>query len=193
MKKNPEKKEEIIREIKDLFHIAKVQNYSKPVKYNKTVDAEKLEENEEQKLPQELKLEKYVFIDKFIEDIYKGELVPNDDEYKKIFGNTYINFNLDFNKIPKNTLIKIFTNAKEFSKIINSLIPSFKIAKFSYFQEIIKSSAEESLKNDKNKDYFEQFFNNNKNNLLTEQLEFLLTLKSQFNFENLIPELIERK
>ena len=190
MKKNPEKKEEIIKEIKDLFRIEKVKNYPKPVKYNKTGEKE---ENEEQKLPNELNLEKYIFTEKFVENIYKGKLIPNNDEYKKIFVNSNIQFNFDFNKIPKNTLIKIFTTGKEFSKIINSLSTSFKTAEFSYFKEVIKSSAEESLKNEKSKECFEKFFNDNENNLLTEQLEFLLTLKSQFNFENLIPELIARK
>jgi len=85
IKKNPENKEDIIEEIKDLFHIEKVRNYSKPVKYNKTADMEK-EENETQKLPHELKLEEYIYTDKFMEDIYKGGLIPDDNEYKKIFG-----------------------------------------------------------------------------------------------------------
>ena len=150
MKKNPENKEDIIQEIKDLFHIEMVKNYSKPVKYNKTADMEK-EENETQKLPHELKLEKYIFTDKFIEDIYKGGLIPDDNEYKKLFGNDVIYLNLDFNKVPKDTLVKIFTTPKEFSKIIYSLTSSFKTAKFSYFQEVIKSSSEKSLKDEKKK------------------------------------------
>ena len=49
MKKNPEKKDEIIKEIKDLFRIGSVPNYTKPVKYNKTADMEKEEENEGEK------------------------------------------------------------------------------------------------------------------------------------------------
>jgi len=89
MKKNPKKKDEIIQEIKDLFRIGKVQIYSKPVKYNKTTEAEK-EENESQKLPHELKLEKYIFTDKFVEGIYNGKIIPNNNEYKKKFGNNYI-------------------------------------------------------------------------------------------------------
>ena len=192
MKKTPEKKDEILQEIKDLFHIEKVKNYSKPVKYNKTADMEK-EENETEKLPHELNLEKYVHTDKFIEDIYKGALVPDDNEYKKIYGNDIIELNLDFNKIPKDTLIKILTMDKEFSKIRYSISPSFKIAKFSYFKEVVKSSSEESLKDEKRKEFFQNFFNNNEERLLTEQIEFLLTLKSQFNFDKLIPELIARK
>ena len=191
MKKDPKKKDEIIQEIKDLFKIGKVQNYSKPVKYNKTTDAEK-EENESQKLPHELKLEKYIYTDKFIEGIYKGSIIPNNNEYKKKFGNNTIDFNLDFNKIPKDTLILMLTNEKEFSRINNSLPSSFITAKFEYFKEIIKSASEESLK-EKKKGYFQKFLSNNKNSLLNEQLEFLISLNSQFNFEKLIPELITRK
>ena len=192
IKKNPENKEDIIEEIKDLFHIEKVRNYSKPVKYNKTADMEK-EENETQKLPHELKLEEYIYTDKFMEDIYKGGLIPDDNEYKKLFGNNVIYLNFDFNKVPKDTLVKIFTTPKEFSKIIYSLTSSFKTAKFSNFQEVIKSSSEESLKDEKKKEYFQNFFNNNESSLLTEQIEFLITLKSQFNFDKLVPELIARK
>ena len=192
IKKNPENKEDIIEEIKDLFHIEKVRNYSKPVKYNKTADMEK-EENETQKLPHELKLEEYIYTDKFMEDIYKGGLIPDDNEYKKLFGNDVIYLNLDFNKVPKDTLVKIFTTPKEFSKIIYSLTSSFKTAKFSNFQEVIKSSSEESLKDEKKKEYFQNFFNNNESSLLTEQIEFLITLKSKFDFDRLVPELIARK
>ena len=36
LKKNPEKKEEVIQEIKNLFDIGGVTHHSKPVKYNKT-------------------------------------------------------------------------------------------------------------------------------------------------------------
>ena len=192
MKKNSKKKEEIIEEIKDLFHIEKVQNYSKPVKYNKTADMEK-EENESQKLPHELKLEKYIYTDKFIEDIYKGGLVPNNNEYKKIFGNSTIYLNLDFNKVPKDTLVKILTIEKDFDKIISSITPSFKTAKFPFFQEVIKSAAEESLKDQKKKEYFQKYFNSNEHNLLTEQLEYLITFKPKFDFDRLVPELIARK
>ena len=86
MKKNPEKKDEIIKEIKDLFRIGRVPNYTKPVKYNKTADMEKEEENEGEKLPHELKLENYVITDKFIENIYQGKIIPDNNVYKKHFG-----------------------------------------------------------------------------------------------------------
>ena len=71
MKKNPEKKDEIIKEIKDLFRIGRVPNYTKPVKYNKTADMEKEEENEGEKLPHELKLENYVITDKVDSSFYE--------------------------------------------------------------------------------------------------------------------------
>ena len=55
IQKNPDKKEEIIKDIKDLFKIGNVKNYSKPVKYNKIAKDEN--EIEEKKIPNKLNLE----------------------------------------------------------------------------------------------------------------------------------------
>ena len=193
MKKNPEKKDEIIKEIKDLFRIGRVPNYTKPVKYNKTADMEKEEENEGEKLPHELKLENYVKTDKFIENIYQGKIIPDNNVYKKHFGNSTVELNLDFNKVPKDTLVKIFTNEKEFSKIQKSFRTFLKTAKLSYFKEVIQEIAKEAIKDQKKKESFQNFFRTEESFLLTEHIEYLLTLKDQFNFETLIPELIARK
>ena len=48
--KNPEKKFEIIQDIKRLFNLGNITTHSKPVKYNKASKTEK-DENEDQKLP----------------------------------------------------------------------------------------------------------------------------------------------
>ena len=193
MKKNPEKKDEIIKEIKDLFRIGRVPNYTKPVKYNKTADMEKEEENEGEKLPHELKLENYVITDKFIENIYQGKIIPDNNVYKKHFGNSTVELQLDFNKVPKDTLVKRFTNEKEFSKIEKSFRTFLKTAKLSYFKEVIQETAKEAIKDQKKKESFQNFFRTEESYLLTEHIEYLLTLKDQFNFETLIPELIARK
>ena len=58
IQKNPDKKEEIIRDIKDLFNLGNVMTYSKPVKYNKITKDEN--EIEEKKIPNKLNLEEYV-------------------------------------------------------------------------------------------------------------------------------------
>ena len=192
LQKNPEKKGEIIQAIKNTFDIDNVTNYEKPVKYNKTTNAEK-EENESQKLPHELKLENYIWTDQFVEDIYKAKIIPDNNEYKKKFNNTNITLQIDFNKVPKDTLVKIFTTEKDFTKIMQSLIPSFKTAKFSFFKEVIKSAAEESLKDEKKKVYFENLFSTYESSFLTEQIEYILTLDPKLNFEKIIPELIARK
>ena len=105
LQKTPEKKVEIIQDIKRLFGLGNVKSHSKPVKYNKTSNNQK-DENEGQKLPNSLNVSSYIKTDKFIEDIYSGAIIPNDNEFKKIFGNNYANLNLDFNKIPENTLVK---------------------------------------------------------------------------------------
>ena len=194
LKKYPDKKEEVIQDIKNLFDIGGVTQHSKPVKYNKTKKTGmEVEENEEQKLPHELKLEKYILTDKFVEDVYKGKIVPNNNELKKYFKNNTPNFKLDFNKIPKDTLAKILTIGKDFSGIIHSVLQSFKTAKFSIFQEVIKFTIDQIKKDDKKKENFENLFKRNENLLLTEQIEHLLTLNASFDFEQLIPEIIARK
>ena len=194
LKKYPDKKEEVIQDIKNLFDIGGVTQHSKPVKYNKTKKTGmEVEENEEQKLPHELKLEKYILTDKFVEDVYKGKIVPNNNELKKYFKNNTPNFKLDFNKIPKDTLAKILTIGKDFSGIIHSVLQSFKTAKFSIFQDVIKFTIDQIKKDDKKKEDFENFFKRNENLLLTEQIEHLLTLNASFDFEQLIPEIIARK
>ena len=58
MQKNPDKKEEIIKDIKNLFNLGNPRNYSKPVKYNKIAKDEN--EIEEKKTPNKLNLEEYV-------------------------------------------------------------------------------------------------------------------------------------
>ena len=194
LKKYPDKKEEIIQDIKNLFDIGGVTQHSKPVKYNKTKKTDmEVEENEEQKLPHELKLEKYILTDKFIEDVYKGKIVPNNNELKTYFKNNTPNFKFDFNKIPKDTIAKILTLEKDFSRIIHSILQSFKTAKFNIFKDVIAFTIEQIQKDDKKKESFENFFKRNENLFLTEQIEHLLTLNDSFNFEQLIPELIARK
>ena len=192
LKQNKATKEEIIKEIKNLFHIKEITKYSMPTKYNITSEGEK-EEKEIQKYPSELKLEKYVFVDIFIEGIYKGTIIPNNEQYEKFFENNELNLKLDFNKVPKNILIKIFTGEKEFSKIFPSLIDSFKITNISYFKDVIKSIIDISEKDEKKKEYFKKIIENNKSKLLSEQIEYILSFQSLLNFENLIVELIMRK
>ena len=77
MQKNPDKKEEIIKDIKDLFNIGDVKNYSKPVKYNKITKDEN--EIEEKKIKNKLNLEEYVRAYQLIGDIYNGKIIPNDE------------------------------------------------------------------------------------------------------------------
>ena len=58
MQKNPDKKEEIIKDIKNLFNLRNVKHYSKPVKCNKIAKDEN--ETEEKKISNKLNLEEYV-------------------------------------------------------------------------------------------------------------------------------------
>ena len=78
LKKNPEKKHEIIQDIKKLFNLGNVKTHNKPVKYNKPSSNQK-DENESQKLPNSLNINTYIQINKFIEGIYSGEINPTDE------------------------------------------------------------------------------------------------------------------
>ena len=82
---------------------------------------------------------------------------------------------------------------KEFSRIQKSFRTFLKTAKLSYFKEVIQDTAKEAIKDQKKKESFQNFFRTEESFLPTEHIEYLLTLKDQFNFETLIPELIARK
>ena len=112
MQKNSDKKEEIIKDIKDLFNLGNVKNYSKPVKYNKITKDEN--EIEEKKIPNKLNLEEYVKIYQLVEDIYNGKIIPNNENINKILGNYKMKYKLNINKIPLDTLVKMILDAKNF-------------------------------------------------------------------------------
>ena len=135
LQKNPEEKTEIIQDIKSLFHLRNVTSHSKPVKYNKISNDQK-EENETQKLPNSFKIENYIKTNKFIEDIYSGSIIPNDTEYKKVFGNGYVTLKFDFNKIPEKTLVQIFSNQKDYRKIFDSICQSIQYSNIEHFKKV---------------------------------------------------------
>ena len=191
LEKNPEKKAEIIKEIKDLFHLGDVTNYPNPMKYNNTIKKEK-EDIEINYFPSQLNLKDIVFVDKYIEDIYSGKILPNNNKFKEFFMNKEIDLKLDFNKMPKEILINIFT-LDEYSKILKSLQSSFKTANISYFKEVIKSVVHICLKEEKKKEYFKTIITKTGQYLFTEQLEYLLTFYSDFNFKDLLYQMIIRK
>ena len=195
IKQNPEKKDEIIQEIKSLFNIGEVTHYSKPMKYIKKTGI-KIKTNDERSLPHELKLENYITIDKFIEGIYTGKIIPNDNEINKIFNNTFdydIKYNLDFNKIPKDTLLQIFLNYPNFTRISISILSSFKYAKLEYFKDVLNSLIDLIKADKEKKKNFDDFFLDKSKYLLTEQIEYILIFNSLFHLEKLVVELIERK
>ena len=192
LKKNPKNKSEIIQDIKRLFNLGEAKSHSKPVKYSK-ISNEQKDENDSEKLPNSFNINEYVKTNKFIEDIYNGIIIPNDDEYKKIFGNNYSNLILDFNKLPENTLIYIFSNIKNCRRIFDSVSRSITFAKFNYFKKVVKLIIQECVKKDEKKNEFRNYICNNVHLLLNEQINFLLEYKTDFNFDKLVSELINRK
>ena len=139
IQKNPDKKEEIIKDIKDLFNLGNAKNYSKPVKYNKITKDEN--EIEEKKIPNKLNLEEYVKVYQIVDDIYNGKIIPNNDNLDEILGDNNLKYKLDFNKIPIDTLVKMFFDAENFNKIdIDGEIPINK----DIVEKLIKILDEES-------------------------------------------------
>ena len=192
LQKNPEKKIEVIQDIKALFDLGNVKSHSKPVKYNKTSNIQK-DENEIQKLPNSLNITKYIKINKFLEDIYSGSIVPTDEEYRKILGNNHENLIFDFNKIPENTLVKIFTNQKDYRRIFDSICESIKYAKLDHFKKVFKLIVEECSKKEETKKDFRNIISTHIYSFLNEQIQALLEYKKVFNCDKLISELINRK
>ena len=141
---NPEKKGEIIKEIKDLFNIENAKNYSKPVKYSKITKEES--EKEEKKITHKLNYEEYIKVYKLINDIYSGKIIPTDDNIKNILGGNYFQDELDFNKIPIDTLIKIALKKEEFNNIkIDGKLP----INSEHFEKLIKLINDECIKDQK--------------------------------------------
>jgi hypothetical protein len=193
IQKKDVKKTEIIDDIKRLFRLGNVRQYSKPVKYNKTIVDEK-DENESQKLPNSLNISSYIKTNKFIEGIYSGEIVPIDKEYDKVMGiNVNATLNFDFNKIPEKTLVQIFTKKKDFKKIFIFVIQSITYAEFDYFKKVMKSTIEKCLNDEKTKKEFRNIVCDNISFFLNEQINYLLEYKTDFNFDRLLSELINRK
>ena len=98
LQKNPDSKKDIISNIKELFQLGNVKNYSKPVKYNKMTKEEG--DEGEKKIPYKLDEEKYIKVYKLIEDIYGGKILSNKEDLNKILRSQYLKYELDFNKIP---------------------------------------------------------------------------------------------
>ena len=152
MQKNSDKKEEIIKDIKDLFNLGNVKNYSKPVKYNKITKDEN--EIEEKKIPNKLNLEEYVKVYQFVDDIYNGKIIPNDENINKILGNDDLKYKLNINKIPLDTLVKMFLDLENFDKFdIDEKIPINK----DILEKLIKVLDEECRKNNQNEKNFGKY------------------------------------
>ena len=193
LQKNPKVKTEVIQDIKRLFELGNVKSHNKPVKYNKATTTQKDDENEVHKLPNSFNINNYIKIDKFLEDIYSGAIIPTDIEYKKYFGDSVKYLSSDFNKIPEKTLVQIFTKLDDFTIYKGDLIDfSISHAKLDYFKQVMKSVIQECLKNEETIKDFREFVFNNISSFLNEQINFLLEYHKDFNFDKLVVELINR-
>ena len=134
LQKNHEIKHSIVQDIKSLFNLGYPKSHSKPVKYN---NARKKLKDDYQKYPNSLNINHYIKTNRFIEDIYSSKIDPNDVEYRH---NIYCDFEdlvFDFNRMPEKTLVKIFTQKKDYSKIFNYICQSITYSKLDYFEKVI--------------------------------------------------------
>ena len=187
MQKNPEKKGEIIKEIKDLFNIGNAKNYSKPVKYSKITKEES--ENEEKKITHKLNYEEYVKVYRLIDDIYSGKIIPTDDNIKNILGGNYFQDELDFNKIPIDTLIKIALKKEEFNNIkIDGRLP----INSEHFEKLIKLLNDECIKDQKNIDKIKFFIKDEFHDNLSNGLIETILKYDNFNFDFLLTKIFNQ-
>ena len=186
LQKNPDSKKDIISNIKELFQLGNVKNYSKPVKYNKMTKEEG--DEGEKKIPYKLDEEKYIKVYKLIEDIYGGKILSNKEDLNKILRSQYLKYELDFNKIPIEILVKIVLNEDNFEEIkLDNKIPFSK----KHLEDLIKSLYDECKNDEKNISKVESFVDKYCNYFTNEQIEVILKF-DKFDFDSLKSELFER-
>ena len=193
LQKNPNNKSEIIENIKSLFNLKEGESYSKPYKYQKNKNENNEENKESDKYPNSLDVSEYNTLNKFIQDIYDNKIDPNDDNYYKIFNRDIYFFIIDFNKIPKEILIKILTNPNKYDNIKAPLLNSLLFSKIDYFKKIIKLVVDKCKDSKEYKENFTTFIKNNKDFLLNEQIEELSEYKNFFDNKSIVLESINRK
>ena len=184
VQKNPNKTEEIIKDIKDLFNYGSVTSHSKPMKYNKLVK----EENEEKKIKNKLNLEKYIKIYQLVDDIYKGKIIPNDDTVIDILGSSDIQYRFDINKIPIDTLVEMILNKDDFPEMeINTKIAM----NIDNFKKLLKILNDRCIEDDKLEKEVESFFEKYYSHFSNEHIEEILKY-DKFNFSFLIKKLFQQ-
>ena len=188
--KNPEKKAEIIKYIKELFSLDEVTSHAKPVKYNK-IKKDENEEDEEKKLLSKLNLENYIFIYKYIEDIYNGKYLLTEEKMEEILGSNNSNFIFDFQKIPINTLVHLFCS--EASKNPGFRFNPILLMDIDYLKKFIKACNEECSKYEEKKELFRLVIEQKAEEFSESQLNAFLEYNDIYNFESIIVTLYKRK
>ena len=188
--KNPEKKAEIIKYIKELFNLDEVTSHAKPVKYNK-VKKDENDEDEEKKLLSKLNLENYIFIYKYIEDIYNGKYLLTEEKMEEVLGSNNSNFKFDFQKIPINTLVHLFCS--EASKNPGFRFNPILLMDIDYLKKFIKACNEECSKYEEKKELFRLVIEQKAEEFSESQLNAFLEYNDIYNFDSIIVTLYKRK
>ena len=192
LQNNPDKKDEIIKDIKKLFNLGSVKSYSKPVKYNK-VSNDQNQKEDEKKLPNSLDINKYIKTKQFIEDIYSNEVDPEDMNIEDYFDYKSVKLNIDCNKLTEDLLVKAFTNKNNYSVFSDFVVKNITYLKLDKFKKVIKLIVEKCSKNEESKKRFRELVLKEIDHFLNEQINVLLEYRNEFDFDELVSELISRK
>ena len=192
LQNNPDKKDEIIKDIKKLFNLGSVKSYSKPVKYNK-VSNDQNQKEDEKKLPNSLDINKYIKTKQFIEDIYSNEVDPEDMNIEDYFDYKSVKLNIDCNKLTEDLLVKAFTNKNNYSVFSDFVVKNITYLKLDKFKKVIKLIVEKCSKNEQSKKRFRELVLKEIDHFLNEQINVLLEYRNEFDFDELVSELISRK
>ena len=195
----PEKNYEIIEKIKQIFGIENLMFNSKIINEANTSNSKIIKSDEDENsleyknIDTHLNLSNYNISSKFnqfINDIYSNKIDPNNKEYKKIFGEKTFYLSLDFNKIPENIIVKIFTTKDDYNNVSFNSIAFMNI---NYINKILKLIVDDYSKNEEVMSIFKEKINNNYECFTYEQLEAIYEFKNYFDCDNIFKEMIIRK
>ena len=192
LQNNPDKKDEIIKDIKALFNLGNVKSYSKPVKYNK-VSNDQNQKEDEQKLPNSLDINKYIKTKQLIEEIYSNKVDPEDIIFDDYFYGESVKLNIDCNKLTEDLLVKSFTDKDNYSIFSDFVVKNITYLKLDTFKKVIKLIVEKCSKDEESLKRFRELVIEGIDHFLNEQINVLLEYKNEFDFDELVTELISRK
>jgi len=172
-----------------LFNLGSVKSYSKPVKYNK-VSNDQNQKEDEQKLPNSLDINEYIKTKQLIEEIYSNKVDPEDILFDGYFYGETVKLNIDCNKLTEDLLVKSFTDKNNYSIFSDFVVKNITYLKLDTFKKMIKLIVEKCSKDEESLKRFRELVIKGIDHFL---INVLLEYKNEFDFDELVTELISRK